>query len=149
MDIILKQDIQNLGYANDIVTVKDGYARNYLVPKGLAIIADKTSRKVHAENMKQKAFKESKVRTEAEALAAKLEKVLLTIGAKAATTGKIFGSVNAIQIAEALKEQFNYEVDRKRIKLDGESIKELGQYEALVNLHKEIKATIKFEVVAE
>jgi large subunit ribosomal protein L9 len=149
MDIILKQDIQNLGYANDIVTVKDGYARNYLVPKGLAIIADKTSRKVHAENMKQKSFKESKVRTEAEALAAKLEKVSLTIGAKAATTGKIFGSVNAIQIAEALKEQFDYEVDRKRIKLDGDSIKELGQYEALVNLHKEVKATIKFEVVAE
>jgi large subunit ribosomal protein L9 len=149
MDIILKQDIQNLGYANDIVTVKDGYARNYLVPKGLAIIADKTSRKVHAENMKQKSFKESKVRTEAEALAAKLEKVSLTIGAKAATTGKIFGSVNAIQIAEALKEQFEYEVDRKRIKLDGDSIKELGQYEALVNLHKEVKATIKFEVVAE
>ena len=149
MDVILKQDIQNLGYANDIVTVKDGYARNYLVPKGLAIFADKTSRKVHAENMKQKAFKDSKVRTEAEALAAKLDKVSLTIGAKAATTGKIFGSVNAIQIAEALKEQFDYEVDRKRIKLDGDSIKELGHYEAVVNLHKEVKATIKFEVVAE
>lgn len=149
MDIILKQDIQNLGYANDIVTVKDGYARNYLIPKGLAIIANKTSRKVHAENMKQTAYKESKVRNEAEALAAKLEKVSLTIGAKAATTGKIFGSVNAIQIADALKEQFDYDLDRKKIKLDGESIKELGNYEAIVNLHKDVKATIRFEVVAE
>lgn len=149
MDIILKQDIQNLGYANDIVTVKDGYARNYLIPKGLAIIANKTSRKVHAENLKQKAYKESKIRNEAEALSAKLEKVSLTIGAKAATTGKIFGSVNAIQIADALKEQFDYEVDRKKIKLDGESIKELGNYEATVNLHKDVKATIRFEVVAE
>ena len=149
MDVILKQDIQNLGYANDIVTVKNGYARNYLIPQGLAIVADKTSRKVHAENLKQKAYKESKLRNEAEALATKLEKVSLTIGAKAATTGKIFGSVNAIQIADALKEQFNYEVDRKRIKLDGDSIKELGSYEAVVNLHKEVKATVKFEVVAE
>lgn len=149
MDVILKQDIHNLGYANDIVTVKDGYARNYLIPQGLAIVADKTSRKVHAENLKQKAYKENKVRNEAEAMAAKLEKVTLTIGAKAASTGKIFGSVNAIQIAEALKEQFDYEVDRKRIKLDGDSIKELGSYEAVVNLHKDVKATIRFEVVAE
>jgi len=149
MDVILKQDIQNLGYANDIVTVKDGYARNYLIPQGLAIVADKTTRKIHAENLKQKAYKENKVRNEAEAMAAKLEKVTLTIGAKAASTGKIFGSVNAIQIAEALKEQFDYEVDRKRIKLDGDSIKELGSYEAVVNLHKDVKATIRFEVVAE
>jgi len=149
MDVILKQDIHNLGYANEIVTVKDGFARNYLIPQGLAIVADKTSRKVHAENLKQKAYKETKARNEADAMAAKLEKINLTIGAKAASTGKIFGSVNAIQIAEALKEQFNYDVDRKRIKLDGESIKELGNYEAVVNLHKDVKATIKFEVVAE
>jgi large subunit ribosomal protein L9 len=149
MDVILKEDVKNLGYTNDIVSVKDGYARNYLIPNGLAIIANKTSRKVHAENQKQKAFKEQRFSTEAEALVTKLEKVSLTIGAKAATTGKIFGSVNAIQIAEALKEQFDYEIDRKQIMLDGESIKELGSYEAIVKLHKDIKATIKFEVVAE
>lgn len=149
MDVILKQDIQNLGYANDIVTVKDGYARNFLIPQGLAIIANSTNRKVNAENLKQKTHKESKARNEAEALAAKLDKVSLSIGAKAATTGKIFGSVNALQIAEALKEQFDYDVDRKRIKLDVESIKELGSYEAIINLHKEVKATVKFEVVAE
>jgi large subunit ribosomal protein L9 len=149
MNVILKQDIHNLGYANDVVTVKDGYARNYLIPQGLAVVADKVNRKVHAENMKQKSFKEQKIRNESESLASKLDKVTLTIGAKAASTGKIFGSVNAIQIAEALKEQFNYEIDRKRIKLDGDSIKELGSYEAVVNLHKDVKATIRFEVVAE
>lgn len=149
MDVILKQDIQNLGYANDIVSVKDGYARNFLIPQGMAIIANETNRKVNAENQKQKTHKETKARNEAEALAEKLDKVTLTIGAKAATTGKIFGSVNAIQIAEALKEQFNYELDRKRIKLDVDSIKELGNYEATINLHKDVKATIKFEVVAE
>ncbi len=149
MEVILKQDIHNLGYANDIVTVKDGYARNFLIPQGLAIVADATNRKVNAENQKQKSFKEIKIRSEAEAFASKLSKVTLTIGAKAASTGKIFGSVNAIQIAEALREQFNFDVDRKRIRLDGDSIKELGSYEAVVNLHKDVKATIKFEVVAE
>lgn len=149
MEVILKQDIHNLGYANDVVAVKDGYARNYLIPQGLAIVADKKNRKINAENQKQKSFKEIKIRSEAEAFAAKLDKVTLTIGAKAASTGKIFGSVNAIQIAEALREQFNFDVDRKKIKLDGDSIKELGSYEATVGLHKDVKATIKFEVVAE
>lgn len=149
MNVILKQDVQNLGYANDIVTVKDGYARNYLVPQGLAIVADERSRKIHAEILKQRAFKEQKIRTEASSLLTKLEKVTLTIGAKAASTGKIYGSVNAIQIAEALKEQYNFDIDRKRIRLDGEAIKEIGSYEAIVNLHKDVKATIKFEVVAE
>ncbi|MGB4205380.1 MAG: 50S ribosomal protein L9 [Bacteroidales bacterium] len=149
MEVILKQDIHNLGFTNDIVTVKDGYARNYLIPMGLAIVADEKNKKINAENLKQKSFKEIKIRSEAEAFAAKLRDITLTIGAKAASTGKIFGSVNAIQIAEALREQFNFDVDRKRIKLDGDSIKELGNYEAEVILHKEVKATIKFEVVAE
>lgn len=149
MEVILKQDVHNLGYANDIVTVKDGYARNYLIPQGIAMVADKTNRKINAENQKQKSFKEIKVRSEAEAFAAKLGKVTLTIGAKAASTGKIFGSVNALQIAEALREQFNFDVDRKKIRLDGDSIKELGSYEATLGLHKDVKATIKFEVVAE
>lgn len=149
MEVILKQDILNVGYANDVVTVKNGYARNYLIPQGLAMVANATNRKVNAENQKQKSFKEIKIRSEAEAFASKLNKLTLTIGAKAATTGKIFGSVNTIQIAEALREQFNFEVDRKRIKLDGDSIKELGSYEAILSLHKDVKATIKFDVVAE
>jgi large subunit ribosomal protein L9 len=149
MDVILKQDVQNLGYADDIVTVKDGFARNFLVPQGLAIVADERSRKMHAETLKQRAFKEQKKRNEAESLLSRLEKVSLTIGAKAAATGKIYGSVNAIQIAEALKEQYDFEIDRKRIRIDGEAIKEIGSYEATVNLHKDVKAVIKFEVIAE
>lgn len=149
MEVILKKDIHNLGYANDIVSVKDGYAQNYLIPQGMAIVADKTNRKVHAEVMKQKAFKQEKARFEALSQAQKLENTNLRIGAKAAETGKIYGSVNAIQIAEALKEQYNIEIDRKKIFLDGESIKEIGSYEATINLHKDAKVIIKFEVFAE
>ncbi len=149
MDVILKKDINNLGYANDIVTVKDGYAQNYLIPQGLAIVADKTNRKVHTEIMRQKAFKQEKARFEALSVAQKLESVSLRIGAKAAETGKIYGSVNAIQIAEALKEQYKIEVDRKKIILDGDSIKEVGTYEATINLHKDAKVNIRFEVFAE
>ncbi len=149
MEIILKTDIQGLGYTNDLVVVKDGYARNYLIPKGKAIIADKTAKKVLAEVKKQKSFKEEKLRKEAETLAKALENVFVKIGAKAAETGKIFGSVNNIQIAKALNEQFKFDIDRKKIFVDGESIKELGKYQATVNLHKDIKAQINFEVFAE
>ncbi len=149
MEVILKQDIPNLGYTNDRVTVKPGYARNYLVPKGLAIIATDTNRKILAETLKQKAFKEDKIRTEAEKLARKLDHVMLRIGAKAAETGKIFGSVNAIQVAQALKDQYNFEIDRKKIHVDQEHIKELGTYKAKVILHKEIQVEITFEVFAE
>lgn len=149
MEVILKQDVANLGYKDDQVKVKPGYARNYLIPQGLAIVASETNKKVHAENLKQRAFKLEKVKKEAEELAKALENVVVKIGAKAGTTGKIYGSVNSIQIAEALKEQFNYEVDRKKIVIEGDSIKELGTYKAKINLHKEIKAEISFEVFAE
>ncbi len=149
MEVILKQDIANLGYKDDIVTVKNGYGRNYLIPQGFAILATATNKKVMAENKKQKSYKEEKIRNEAITIAKTLETLTLKIGAKAGTSGKIFGSVNAIQIAQALKEQFNFEFDRKNIEVDGESIKELGSYKAKVKLHKEISAEVSFEVIAE
>ena len=149
MEVILKQDIDNLGYKDDIVTVKNGYGRNYLIPQGFAILATDTNKKVMAENKKQKSYKEEKIRNEAITIAKTLETLTLKIGAKAGTSGKIFGSVNAIQIAHALKEQFNFDFDRKNIEVDGESIKELGSYKAKVKLHKEISAEVSFEVIAE
>ncbi len=149
MEIILKQDMPKLGYINDIVKVKSGYARNYLIPNGMAIAATETNRKVLAEVLKQKSFKEEKIRKESETLAKALDGITVKIGAKAAETGKIFGSVNNIQISEAIKEQFKYDIDRKKIIVDGENIKELGTYSADVMLHKEIKATINFEVFAD
>jgi len=149
MEVILKQDVPSLGYTNDKVNVKPGYARNYLIPKGLAILATETNRKVLAENQKQKAFKEDKIRREAEELAKELKNVTVKIGAKAAESGRIFGSVNAIQIAQALKDQFKVEIDRKKIHVDQEHIKELGSYKAKIHLHKEIHVEIGFEVVAE
>ncbi len=149
MKVILKQDVANLGYANEIVKVKNGYARNYLIPKGMGIMLTPSSEKEHAEMMKQKAFKEEKIRKESETLAKALENIVVKVGAKAGTSGKIFGSVNAIQIADAIKTQFNYDIDRKKISVDGESVKELGTYSARVNIYKDIKVDIKFEVFAE
>ncbi len=149
MEVILKKDIPNLGYATEVVKVRDGYGRNYLIPQGFAILATEANKKINAENLKQKAFKEEKVRKEAEALATLLETVTVKIGAKVASTGKIFGSVNSLQIAEALKEQFNYDVDRKKIHLDGDSVKEVGEYKAKVMLHKGVSVMINFEVFAE
>jgi|AntRauTorckE6833_2_1112554.scaffolds.fasta_scaffold00130_4 large subunit ribosomal protein L9 len=149
MEVILNKDIQNLGYTNDLVTVKSGYARNYLIPKGLATFATPGGKKAREEILKQRAFKEEKLRSEAQTKADALEGTKVTIGAKAGTSGKIFGSVNAVQIAEALKAQHNYEVDRKAVIVDGASIKELGEYEARVKFYKDIEATIKLEVVAE
>jgi len=149
MEIILKKDVSNLGYTNDIVTVKSGYARNYLIPKGLAIVANEKNKKILAENLKQKAFKEEKIRTEASDRAKLLDGLELKIGAKAASTGKIFGSVNDIQLADAIKEQHNYDVDRKTIKINADAVKEIGTYKATITLYKDIKAEISFEVIAE
>jgi len=148
MEVILKQDIANLGHTNDIVTVKNGYGRNYLIPKGMAIQATESAKKMHAENLKQRAHKEEKIKNEALEAAKKLEKVTLTIGAKASSTGKIFGSVNNIQIAEALKEK-GYEIDRKNINIPEDQIKEVGKYNAKIKLHKEVSVEIEFEVIAE
>jgi large subunit ribosomal protein L9 len=149
MEVILKQDVPNLGYANDKVNVKPGYARNYLIPRGFAIIATEVNKKILAETMKQRSFKEERIKGDAGSLAKQLENLTVKIGAKAAESGKIFGSVNAIQIAQALKEQFNFDIDRKKIHVDQEHIKELGTYKAKINLHKEVSVEITFEVFAE
>ena len=147
MQVILKEDILNLGYKDDVVTVKSGYGRNYLIPQGKAVIATPSALMMLAENMKQRAHKLEKIKNDAKELAAKLEGVSLTIGAKTSSTGKIFGSVNNIQIAEAL-EKAGYEVDRKVIFIK-ESVKEVGAYKAILKLHKEVSVEIPFEVVAE
>ncbi len=149
MEIILKQDITRLGYKNDLITVKDGYARNYLIPKGMAIIATESNKKQLAETKKQQAYKEEKIRNEAEAVVKQLEGTILTIGVKASTTGKIFGSVNNIMIADAIKEQKNVEIDRKKIEVNGDAIKEVGQYKAVVKLHKDISVEVALDVKAE
>jgi large subunit ribosomal protein L9 len=148
MEIILKQDIPNLGHKDDIVTVKNGYARNYLIPQGIAIAATVSAKKVLAENIKQRAHKEAKVKADAEAIAKKLEGVKITIGAKTSSTGKIFGSVNTIQIAESLAQQ-GFEVERKNISIKDEQIKEAGTYTAEIKLHREVKVNLEFEVVSE
>lgn len=148
MEIILKQDMPGLGHKDDIVAVKDGYGRNYLIPNGMAILATDNSRKIHSENLKQRAHKETKLREIAEEIARKLSEVKITIGAKTSTSGKIFGSVNTIQLAEALQSQ-GYEIDRKDISLPGDVIKEVGSYKATIKLHRDVKTEIEFEIIAE
>lgn len=148
MEVILKQDIQNLGYKDDIVTVKNGYARNYLIPNGLAVNATAPARKVHAEILRQRAHKEEKIKNDAMVVAEKLKEVSLSIGAKTSTKGKIFGSVNTIQISEALKEK-GFDVERKLISIKEELIKEVGKYTAKVRLHKEVIVEIPFEIISE
>ncbi len=148
MEVILKQDVQNLGNKDDIVTVKNGYAANWLIPQGIAIMATPTAKKIHAENMRQRAHKEAALRASAEALAAKLEGFNVKVAAKVSEKGKVFGSVNNINVAEAL-EAAGFECDRKNISLVGESlIKEVGSYQAVVKCYKDIKATVNVEVVA-
>ena len=148
MDIILKQDVNNLGNKDEIVKVKDGYGRNFLVPKGLGILANESNRKVLAETQRQRAHKEEKIRTEASSMADKLKSAKLQVGAKVGESGKIFGSVTALQLAEALKKQ-GFEIDRKNIAMDSESIKQLGTYTAHIKLYKDVKVDAEFEVVAE
>ncbi len=147
MEIILKQDIKNLGEKDDVVNVKPGYGRNYLIPQGFAILATSSAKKVLAENLKQAQFKQEKIKNDALAVAARLENVKLTIGAKAGESGKIFGAVNTIQVADALKKE-GFEVDRRRITFETEP-KFVGEYIANLNLHKEVKVQVPFEVVAE
>ncbi|WP_129593711.1 50S ribosomal protein L9 [Seramator thermalis] len=147
MEVILKEDVPNLGYKDDIVNVKRGYGRNYLIPQGKAYIATESAKKVLAENLKQRAHKIEKIKNEAQELASKLEGVSLTIGAKTSSTGTIFGSVTNIQIADALKEK-GFEIDRKLI-LIKDPVKEVGTYKATVKLHKEVSVEIPFEVVSE
>lgn len=147
MEVILKQDIKSLGEKDDIVVVKPGFGRNYLIPQGFAILATPSAKKVLAENLKQAAFKQEKIKKDAEGIAAQLADVKLSIGAKAGETGKIFGAVNTIQVADALKAK-GFDVDRRRITFETEP-KTLGEYIANLNLHKEVKVKVPFEVVAE
>jgi len=148
MNIILKQDIPSLGYKNEVVKVKDGYGRNYLIPQGLAVLATESAKKVMAENLKQRAHKLEKVKNEALELKEKLADVKITLGAKTSSTGKIFGSVNNIQLSEALQKQ-GYNIERKNILVKGDTIKEVGEYNAKIKLHKEVEFDLTFIVVSE
>ncbi len=149
MEIILKQDIPNVGQKDDVATVRNGYATNYLIPQGFAIMATSSAKKMHAENLRQRAHKDAKIRDAAVELAAKLEGIQITLATKVSSTGKIFGSVNNIQIAEALAAK-GFEIDRRNITiLEKEAVKEVGIYDATVKCHRDIKANIKIEVVGE
>lgn len=148
MEVILKKNVDKLGYANEVVTVKPGYGRNFLIPQGYAILATASAKKAHDEVMRQKSHKESKMLAEAQAIAAKLADVSVSIATKAGENGKIFGSVNTVQLAEALRGA-GFDIDRKSLKIKDEPIRELGSFEAEANLYKGVKQSFKFEVVSE
>ena len=148
MEVILKQDINSLGSKDDIISVKNGYARNFLIPRGMAINATESAKKVHTELLKQRSHKEAKVKDQALELAEKMKGVKITLGAKTSTKGKIFGSVNTIQIAEALLEK-GFDIDRKNISIKDDIVKEVGTYTAKVKLHREVIVDVSFEIVSE
>lgn len=148
MEIILKQDIERLGSKDDIVIVKDGFARNFLIPQKKAVIASGSAKKILAENIKQRAHKEDRLRKEALAIAEKLANKNVKIGAKISSSGKIFGSVNTIQVAEAINKK-GFEIERKQISLPEDSIKEVGTYTAKIKLFKDVVVDLEFEVVGE
>ena len=147
MQVILKEDVKHLGDKNDIVTVRPGYGRNFLLPQGMAIMATESAKKVVAENTKQAAHKAEKIRLDAALLAQKIGELTLDLKAKAGENGRIFGRVTSLQLADALKAK-GFDIDRKRVDLP-EGIKELGEYTATLNLHKDVKHPVKFRVVAE
>lgn len=147
MEIILKEDVKGVGYKNDIVDVRPGYGRNFLIPRGLAIEATPSAKKTVAEDIKQAAHKAEKIKTEAINTAAKLAGLTIELKAKVGETGKIFGAVTTLQISDALKDK-GFSIDRKRINFKGE-VKEVGQYVAVIDLHKEVKQELKFSVLAE
>ncbi|HLG03788.1 MAG TPA: 50S ribosomal protein L9 [Bacteroidia bacterium] len=149
MEVILKQDVKNLGYKDDVVKVKPGFGRNFLIPRGIATLANEAAKKIHAENVKQRAHKEAKVKAEAEQHAAKLADMIVKVPTKAGENGKIFGSVTAVQLAEGLR-KLGFDIDRRNITIENqEAVKTLGVYNAKLRLHKEVTANFKFEVVAE
>jgi len=148
MEVILKKNVDKLGYANEIVKVKPGYGRNFLIPQGYAVLATASARKAHEEIMRQKAHKESKLAAEAQELASKLAESKVSILTKAGENGKIFGSVNTVQLSEALKKA-GFEIDRRSLSIKKEPIKEIGTYEAEANLFKVVKQLFSFEVVSE
>ena len=145
MEIILKKDVENLGYANDIINVRPGYAHNFLIPQGYATAATASAKKVLAENMKQRAHKDAKLIADAQKVAEALSNIAVTVAVKAGANNKIFGAVTSVQISEGLKAQ-GFDIEKKDIKV--ESIKELGAYTATVRLHKEVSAEVKVNVVA-
>jgi large subunit ribosomal protein L9 len=148
MEVILLQDVARLGSKDDVITVKNGHGRNYLIPHKMAVIATESAKKVLAENTKQRAHKEAKLKEFALATAEKLKTVQLVIGAKTSSTGKIFGSVNTIMLAEAINNK-GFEIDRKQIIIAEDSVKEVGSYTAKIKLHKEVIVELPFEVVSE
>lgn len=148
MELILKQDVENLGFKDDIVTVKNGYGRNYLIPQGYAILATSSAKKVLAENLKQRAYKEAKLIEDANKLAETIKGYEIKIASKVGSGDKLFGSVNNIDVAEALVKA-GTEIDKKFIKVTGGNVKRLGKYNAAVRLHRTVVADIVFEVVAE
>lgn len=148
MEIILKQDVENLGYKNDIVTVRDGYARNFLIPNGHAVAASATNKKILSENVKQQAHKAAKVLAEAQALAEKLQASNVKVSAKVGDSGKIFGSINTVVLAEGLKKA-GYNVERKTLTIADDNIKAVGTYKATAKLHKEVSVEFNFDVIAE
>ncbi|MEZ5009723.1 MAG: 50S ribosomal protein L9 [Chitinophagales bacterium] len=148
MEVLLLKNVENLGDKNEVVTVKNGYGRNYLIPQGMAIIANKSLKKHAQEIAIQQSAKAKKLLEDMTAIAASLQEKVLKVGAKAGASGKLFGSVNNIQLAEAMKKQFDLDIDRRKIKIAGD-IKELGTYKASVVLHKELTTEIDFEVIEE
>ncbi len=148
MEIILTEDINNLGYKDDIVNVKKGYAINFLIPKGLAKRADRSAKKVREENLKQRAHKEEKLRQDATVIAEQLKNKEIKVGAKTSSKGKIFGSVTNIQLADAINKK-GFDIDRKKISIVQKEVKEIGKYDAVIKLHRDVKVELPFEVVSE
>lgn len=146
MEIILKQDVKNLGYADDVVKVKNGYGLNFLIPKGLGILASETNKKIHTETMKQRAYKLGQIKAQADKVASSLESITLTIPAKAGENGKLFGSVTSQQLVDVLK-KMGYHVDKKQIHMADDHIKSLGSYSADLQLHRDVKVKLNFDVV--
>jgi large subunit ribosomal protein L9 len=147
MEVILTQDMQGLGYKNDVITVKAGYGRNYLIPQGFAILANSSNRKMIEENVRQAAHKAEKLKNDAEVVAEEIGDLILEIGAKVGESGKIFGAITTLQISDALKEK-GFEIDRKKISFNSK-VKEVGDYVVTIDLHKEVKKEVPFKVVAE
>jgi large subunit ribosomal protein L9 len=148
MEIILIQDVNKLGQKDDLVNVKAGYGRNFLIPQGLAVAASPSAKKMHTENLRQRAHKEEKIKIAAQEIAGRLEGLKIIVGAKTSTSGKIFGSVNTIQIAESLKEK-GFDIERKNITLPEDQIKEIGSYKAIIKLHRDVRVEIEFEIQGE
>lgn len=146
MEIILKQDVKNLGYADDVVKVKNGYGLNYLIPKGFGVLASETNKKIHTETMKQRAYKLGQIKAQADKVASSLENITLTIPAKAGENGKLFGSVTSQQLVDVLK-KMGYHVDKKQINMSDDHIKALGSYTADIQLHRDVKVKMNFDVV--